>query len=110
MTKPKSPLPHIGHVIRQELKDQRMTCAEFARRLNVERTTVYGIFKNETIDVYRLIRISEILGYDFFKYLNLGYNRDSSSNADKPIILNVNLSAADRSKLIELLSNAERRR
>lgn len=110
MTKSKRRLPHIGRVIRDELRARGMTCAEFARRLNVERTTVYGIFENETIDVYRLIKISEILGCDFFSHLNLVYSCDPSESPDSSVILNVNLTEEERTTLMEILSNAGHRR
>lgn len=44
-----------------------MSYAEFARRLNVERTTVYNIVRTKSIDVERLIKISDILDYDFLR-------------------------------------------
>ena len=56
---------HIGELIRQQLVAQGMSFAEFARQLNVERTTVYNIFRSKSIDIERLIRISVILDYDF---------------------------------------------
>ena len=52
---------HIGELIRQQLVAQGMSFAEFARQLNVERTTVYNIFRSKSIDIERLIRISVIL-------------------------------------------------
>ena len=51
---------HIGELIRQQLVAQGMSFAEFARQLNVERTTVYNIFRSKSIDIERLIRISVI--------------------------------------------------
>lgn len=42
-----------------------MSYAEFARRLHIERTTVYSIVRSKSIDIERLIRISQILDYDF---------------------------------------------
>ena len=56
---------HIGELIRQRLVHLSMSYAEFARRLNIERTTVYGIVRSKSIDIERLIRISQILDYDF---------------------------------------------
>lgn len=56
---------HIGELIRQQLVAKGMSFAEFARQLNVERTTVYNIFRSKSIDIERLIRISVILDYDF---------------------------------------------
>ncbi len=56
-----------------------MSYAEFARRLNVERTTVYNIVRSKSIDVERLIRISQILEYDFLSRVYLG-KEDCSDN------------------------------
>lgn len=56
---------HIGELIRQRLVHLSMSYAEFARRLHIERTTVYSIVRSKSIDIERLIRISQILDYDF---------------------------------------------
>lgn len=56
---------HIGKIIRARLNEQNMSCAEFARQLCIERSSVYGIFSKSSIDIERLKRISEILDFDF---------------------------------------------
>lgn len=56
---------HIGSAIAQQIARAGMSYAEFARKLNCDRTTVYGIVKSKSIDIERLIRISEILDFDF---------------------------------------------
>jgi transcriptional regulator with XRE-family HTH domain len=56
---------HIGNIIKQKLSESSMTVKEFADRINCDRTTVYDIFKRKSIDVERLIRISQALGFDF---------------------------------------------
>lgn len=58
---------HIGTAIEQKIRERGMTYAEFARRLNVDRTTVYNIVRGNSIDTERLMRISKILEYDFIK-------------------------------------------
>ncbi len=58
---------HIGSAIAQQIACAGMSYAEFARRLNCDRTTVYGIVKSKSIDIERLIRISEILDFDFIE-------------------------------------------
>ena len=63
---------HIGRLIDARIKELGLSYAEFARRLNVERTTVYNIVRSKSIDIERLIKISDILDYDFLRivYLN----------------------------------------
>lgn len=58
---------HIGTLIRERIMLNGMSYAEFARRLCVERTTVYSIVRSKSIDIDRLIRIGEILDYDFIR-------------------------------------------
>ena len=62
---------HIGQLIDARIKVRGLSYAEFARRLNVERTTVYNIVRSKSIDIDRLIRISDILDYDFLRVVYL---------------------------------------
>ena len=56
---------HIGSIIKQKLEENPMTIKEFSDRINCDRTTVYDIFKRKSIDVERLIKISQVLNFDF---------------------------------------------
>jgi transcriptional regulator with XRE-family HTH domain len=58
---------HIGSIIEQKLAESSMTIQEFANRINCERTTVYAIFKRKSMDVERLIKISQVLNYNFIE-------------------------------------------
>jgi hypothetical protein len=58
---------HIGKKIRQVLSDQKMPVQNFAYAISRSRTVVYDIFERETIDTGLLLKISEVLGYDFFR-------------------------------------------
>lgn len=58
---------HIGNLIESKIRLRGMTYAEFARRLNCNRTTVYNIVRSSSIDTERLRKISQILGYDFIR-------------------------------------------
>lgn len=58
---------HIGSLIDALIRQRGMSYAHFARLLNCDRTTVYNIVRAKSIDIDRLIRISEILDYDFIK-------------------------------------------
>lgn len=68
---------HIGRIIEKKLAEKKMTRAEFARRLYLDRSSVYNIFSKETLDVDRLQQISEILEFDFLS-LYSGKNRNYS--------------------------------
>lgn len=59
---------HIGEEIRKELHRQERTISWFARKLFCDRSNVYDIFKRKSIDTDLLMRISNILEYDFFSY------------------------------------------
>lgn len=62
---------HIGSIIRQKLMESPLSIAEFASRINRTRTTVYDIFERKSIDVDLLLRISEVLQYNFLEEVYL---------------------------------------
>ena len=57
----------IGNLIGKRLIEVGMTKAEFARRINYSRGTVYNILNNSTIDVVRLQKISIVLEFNFLE-------------------------------------------
>ena len=59
---------HIGNKIKEKFLDSGLSGAEFARLLNYERTNIYRIFERESIDTVLLLKISEVLQFDFFVY------------------------------------------
>ncbi|MBO4984691.1 MAG: XRE family transcriptional regulator [Bacteroides sp.] len=59
---------HIGKLIEAELHRQERSITWFANKLYCDRTNVYSIFKRESIDTALLMRISDILNYNFFHY------------------------------------------
>lgn len=56
----------IGALIEAELHRQERTTVWFARKLGCNRTNAYKIFKRQSIDTELLMKISQILQYDFF--------------------------------------------
>jgi hypothetical protein len=54
---------HIGKIIKEKVKENSMTVTEFTTKIHHERTTTYEIFKNKSIDIELLIKISEVLHY-----------------------------------------------
>ena len=71
---------HIGEEIRKELYRQERTISWFARKLFCDRSNVYDIFKRKSIDTDLLMRISNILEYDFFSY----YTNSLKEKKDEP--------------------------
>lgn len=65
LTMKQSP-PHIGHLIRDELRRQRKTNVWLAQQLCVNPRTVNKIFEKEYIDTFQLFQISQSLRVDFF--------------------------------------------
>lgn len=57
---------HIGEAIKKELERQGKTVVWLAEQIPCHRTNVYRIFEKSSIDTHMLMRISEILGHDFF--------------------------------------------
>ena len=56
---------HIGQLIKAVFDGSGMSIAEFARRINCERTNVYKIFARKSIDVGLLVIISDTLQHNF---------------------------------------------
>lgn len=59
---------HIGQKIKNIVEKKGMAKTELARRMNMTSSNVHKIFTRKTIDTGLLIKLSEILEYDFFKY------------------------------------------
>ena len=59
---------HIGKLIEKEVYKQKISISWFAQKLYCDRTNIYKIFNRQSIDTELLLRISQILKYDFFLY------------------------------------------
>lgn len=69
---------HIGRLIEEELRRQGRSVSWFAERLYCDRTNVYSIFKRKSLDTDLLLRISQILNYNFFNFFLSEFNEYSS--------------------------------
>ena len=58
---------HIGKEIERVLRERGMSVTMFADRICCHRRNIYDIFSRKSIDIDRLILISEALEYDFFR-------------------------------------------
>lgn len=59
-------VPRIGRLIEQELRRQERTVSWLSRKIHCDRRNIYFIFERDTIDTGLLLRISRVLGVDFF--------------------------------------------
>ena len=59
---------HIGSIIKEKFEESGHTVAWFARQINYDRTNIYRIFDRESVDTNLLMKISEVLNFDFFTY------------------------------------------
>ena len=57
----------IGQCIKAQLERQGKTTVWLAAQLGCHRTNLYKIYEKRTIDTGILLRISKIMGYDFFQ-------------------------------------------
>lgn len=69
---------NIGDLIKQKLRESDHTVVWFAKELGCSRTNAYKIFEKESINTNELMRISEILNYDFFKHYSAELKKQNS--------------------------------
>lgn len=88
---------HIGSIIRTKLEESSLSIAEFADRINRTRPTVYDIFNRKSIDTDLLIKISEVLGYNFLQevYLEDTLKKEQSEQTSSRYIVGVEVSERD---------------
>ena len=60
-------MEHIGKLIKQEMERQERTPTWLARKISCERTNVYYIFKQESLQADMIERISIALNHNFFQ-------------------------------------------
>jgi len=58
---------HVLNMVKRELKKNHISPAELARQLNSNPSSIHGMLNRPTIQVQKLIKLSEILGYNFFR-------------------------------------------
>jgi len=63
---------HIGLMIWKELKRKNISVSDIAASLGISKTKMQELLNTATIDILMLVRISEILNYNFFSYYESG--------------------------------------
>ncbi len=59
---------HIGALIKEKMKERRLSAAAFAKLINTDRNNIYNIFSRQSMDTELLFSISIALEHDFFQY------------------------------------------
>ena len=83
---------HIGHHIKTVFDDSGITVAEFARRINRDRTSVYAIFERQSVDSLLLVEISIALDHNFLQDIEQHY---SLPNEPSSLVLQINNLSAE---------------
>ena len=60
--------PNIGKIIKEVLSKQGRSITWLAQQMNTTRNLVYKMFDRNIIYTDRLLQISQILDYDFFRH------------------------------------------
>jgi len=95
---------HIGQLIQEEVERQNLSIAEFGRRINKTRPSVYHVYKSKSIDSDLLHSISEVLHVDFFQYYPMTFNvRESEIEKKDKEIERLKNELSLRDRLIALL-------
>lgn len=69
---------HIGKLIKEQLEISPLTKSEFAKKIDKFPQNINDVFSKKSIDTDLLIKISDALNHDFFKY----YRSESFSRTE----------------------------
>ena len=83
---------HIGHEIKRVLHDSGMSVTEFAASICCNRKNVYDIFRRKSLQIDHIIRISEVLNYDFIRNC---YYDDDQPRPDYSLKFNILINDGD---------------
>ncbi|MDD2595528.1 MAG: hypothetical protein PHD11_06920 [Bacteroidales bacterium] len=79
---------HIGNLIKQVVDGKGISYQEFAKKLHCERSSVYYLFRCKSIDIDKLVNVSNALNYNFIENI---YVAGSKSSAVKQSIAGHNV-------------------
>ena len=100
----------IGEEITKRIEELRMTKAEFARQMGRHSQNINRILKDPTIKTDVLVRVCEVLHYDFFALYQKHVKGDINvvASGDSSIVaLNSEVMTSDTAVLQERIRNLE---
>lgn len=86
---------HIGNIIKQKFEESHLTMKDFASKINRTRSTVYDIFNRKSIDTDLLLKISEVLKFDFLSEVYI--DKEVLSDNDSRYFLAIEIDHRDLS-------------
>lgn len=69
------PIPHIGRLIKAEVKRQGMTTVYLSERLGCSRMNVYKMYRRAWITTDMLCSVSLVLNHNFFEDINAAFSK-----------------------------------
>lgn len=65
----------LGKLIEEKFQESRLTKTKFAELIHTSRSHLYTIFTRDDINTDQLIRISQVLKYNFFQHFADQFNQ-----------------------------------
>ena len=65
----------LGKLIEEKFRESRLTKTKFAELIHTSRSHLYTIFTRDDINTDQLIRISQVLKYNFFQHFADQFNQ-----------------------------------
>lgn len=93
---------HIGKMIAERLEEVGMRKAEFARRIHTSRQNINTLLNRKSLDVDLLLRIGEVLKFDFLKEISTRYPvAELKDMKENQMFVLVPVSREERKQLIQ---------
>lgn len=106
---------HIGEIIKEFMKSNRITDAELASKIGTTRQNIPNIYKKKSIDTARLKKISDKLNHDFFQYFKIDKKQETVDNkkteASAKFLISIEITGDEamklgiKEKMLEILKN-----
>jgi transcriptional regulator with XRE-family HTH domain len=78
---------YIGKKIQQIFNERKISKSQFAQMICISRASIYNLFDAKSIDIDKLILISEVLDYPFLEE----YKKQNSADTNTQIILEIEI-------------------
>ncbi|MGN0002926.1 MAG: hypothetical protein ACI35V_05780 [Sphingobacterium composti] len=79
---------HLGSILEQVIRMERIGISELSRKLKVSRRTIYNWFEQENLNIQIILEVGNLIGYDFSNDLPqsvLNNHRHFLRDEEKPL-------------------------
>ena len=95
------PLPHLGKLLIQVMKQKMITKTELSNKMGVSPSNINQYTKQSTMHAAQLWKLGEVLEYNFFAVLSAAFPLQTSTPQEEELLQHVN----DLKKENELYKN-----